>query len=306
MQIQFLGLGFEVGQQNKGLARSHEHARTYFSVLNQIGIQIRDCGHVSLVDHQFYPKIHSETEMLKWNWEPYRKAYELIYNQLKQKKFLLNWGGDHSVALSTVGAFCSAHRDGYVLWIDAHADLNLPKHSLTGNFHGMPVSILLDLEDIRQRHFKWMSRALRTDRLIYLGLRDLDPFEWTVIKSMGIKYYTTEDVKRLGIRCVAQEIFNLVQDTPLHISFDIDSVDPSMALATGIKVSNGLLLEDIKILGSTLAHVNCLSSIDIVEINPELADTVEVERTYLTALSFLKSLLLPAKNNSSDMVPYLF
>jgi arginase len=213
---------------------------------------------------------------------------------LEDKTPLLNWGGDHSIALSTVGAFTYHYQDGYVIWIDAHADLNLPSKSLTGNFHGMPLAVLLNLEGIADKHFKWLKKTLDPKKLIYIGLRDLDAYELSIINSLQIKTYFNKDILKTGLDHIAQEISAQTHGHPLHISFDIDSIDPIFAPSTGVPVDYGLTPDDLNILSEKLFKNSIIPSMDIVEINPDLGTSVQVEQTYLIAFNFLKSIF---KNN---------
>jgi len=105
-----------------------------------------------------------------------------------------------------------------VIWIDAHADLNLPSKSLTGNFHGMPVSVLCNLDDIATYQFKWLKSYLNPRKLIYLGLRDIDPFEKDVISSMGIKSFSMNEIKSDGLEVVLDKILSIVSNEPVHVS----------------------------------------------------------------------------------------
>jgi arginase len=287
-EMNFLGLGIEVGQEKSGLARSHHYFRRYFPFLKRHGIKIIDQGEVcsSKVGGQ---KIHSVSEISDIDWSPYVEAYAKIKELYRKPQPLLNWGGDHSVALATVGAFCSQYPDGYVVWVDAHTDINLPEHSLSGNLHGMPLSILLNVQNIQSERFPWLQKSLAAGKLIYVGVRDLDPFEKEVVRDLDIKTFTSSEVHHRGMATIAREIFELVKNHPLHLSFDIDSLSPEYAPATGVKAYHGLELADLRCLGEELSKHKFLRSVDVVEINPALGTSGEVSQTYLAALIFLMS-----------------
>ncbi|HWU45058.1 MAG TPA: arginase family protein, partial [Bdellovibrio sp.] len=251
-EINFFGLGIEVGQEQSGLKNSHEYVRRYFSFLRRQGLNLHDRGEITGEDN-YGVKIHSSQQVQKFNWQPYEKAYKKIQRLLQEPEVLLNWGGDHSVALATVGAFCSQNPEGYVVWIDAHTDLNLPEYSMSGNLHGMPVSILMNLQEIASRHFPWLEAKLQPEKLIYVGVRDLDPFEKATVQKLGIETHTASDIRESGMSKIARKISEKVAHKPLHISFDIDSLSPEVAPATGVPVEDGLSLEDVKILGRALS-----------------------------------------------------
>lgn len=288
--VNFLGLEIELGQKHSGLAESANYLRSHFSTIEEMGVKLSDQG--SITCENINPKrIYTQKQIELLNWTPYISAYKKIESLLKADEILLNWGGDHSVAISTVGAYCSHFPNGYVLWIDAHADMNLPDSSLTGNIHGMPLSILLNLNQIREKSFAWIKESLSFHKLIYLGLRDLDPFESAMIERFGIHRYTSKDVHDRGMKTIAMEILELIEGQPLHISFDIDSISPEFAPSTGVPVPNGLNGSDINLLGKFLGQHQNIRSIDIVEVNPRIGTEEQVLKTYSIALSFLLTTL---------------
>ncbi len=289
--INFSGLGIELGQSKRGFNSSPQFARNYFSILKNSGIEISDFGDINSYKTTPSEKIFSVLDIKNFQWDIYKQAQDKTRFLLGFNTPLINWGGDHSVALSTVSAFSSKHANGYVLWIDAHADLNLPNQSLTGNFHGMPLAVLCNLENISTYYFQWLISNIEPQKIIYLGLRDLDPFEIDTIKRLGILYYTSEDVRLKGMDTISEEIVSLIGRSPLHISFDIDSVDPGHAFSTGVPVPMGLNPEDLEILGRKCFKNTAIKSVDVVEINPQIGSVLQVDQTYITAFYFLRSLL---------------
>lgn len=297
--INFSGLGFEIGQMKRGLTCSPVSARNYFSILNNAGITLLDRGDVLQDETISKVKFFSESDLKNIHWNKYQQAFLKTLSLLEENIPLINWGGDHSVAMASVGAFSHCYKDGYVIWIDAHADLNLPSQSLSGNLHGMPMAVLLNLENIAGYHFKWIKQYLDPKKIIYIGLRDLDPFEQGIINSLGIKAFTYTDVEKIGINSVVEEILTIVNDQPLHISFDIDSVDPTYAPSTGVPVERGLSPVDLEYLARMFYQKLNIRSVDIVEINPMIGTSLEVDQTYITAFHFLKSLF--THNTNGDL-----
>jgi len=294
--IHFLGLGIEGGQPRGGLHRSPSLAREFLPALQRAsGLQFVDEGDISPMPGDA-AKVHSPEDLKGVDWKPYQQGLRKIRDLLQKKNGpVLNWGGDHSVALSTVGAFCEHAPQGSVVWIDAHADLNLPCVSPTGNLHGMPLSVLLDLGEIKTRHFPWIQGCLNPTQLIYVGLRDLDPFEQQTLLDLNITAYPAPVIRRRGMAAVAREIFARVQGRPLHISFDIDSLSPEVAPSTGVPVAEGLLLPEVEILGRELSRHPDLTSMDVVEINPALGTAQDVRQTYLAAFKVVASVFSAAE-----------
>ncbi len=291
IHINFFSIDFEVGQPVPGLSLSSTKARSYFPALADSGLKFIDYGTISPQLPQDQLKIHNDNDLKKIEWQRYQLAYNKCLSLLNHSTPLLNWGGDHSIALSTVGAFATHFKnEGYVLWIDAHADLNLPKSSLTGNFHGMPLAVLLNIDNIANESFPWLQETLDTNKLIYLGLRDLDPYEIDQIKKLRIKTFFYEDILEFGIVNVANEIHEITKGSPLHISFDIDSTNPIYAPSTGVIAHEGLTPFDFYILGEQLFRKSLIKSIDIVEVNPAIGNLDQVNLTYSTAFNFLISI----------------
>lgn len=288
--INFSGIGFEVGQEKSGLALSSAEARKYFHYLKDLGLEFVDHGDALIPNVDKKIKIYSHLDMLNVDWKKYREVYLKTLGLLKNPYPLLNWGGDHSLSLATVSAFLSEHPEGYVVWIDAHADVNLPESSITGNLHGMPLALLLNLNNIASERLNWIASVLDPKKIIYVGLRDIDLFESETIERLGIKMFSYEDIQLLGMAAVAKEILALVNNHPIHISFDIDSVDPRFAPSTGVPVKYGLTPNDLDVLGEDLFKKSNVRSLDIVEINPELGSASQVDRTYRIAFNFLRSI----------------
>ncbi|MBC7712457.1 MAG: arginase [Rhizobacter sp.] len=287
--INFLGISFEIGQSKTGLDNSTKTCRKYFHYLKEQGIDIIDHGDIQNPNINEKLKIHSDSDLKSIEWNKYEAAYSIASEIMNSDYPLLNWGGDHSIALATVGAFTAKNPEGFVLWIDAHADLNLPEQSLSGNLHGMPLAVLLNLNGIRTKYFKWIESSLKPEKLIYIGLRDVDPFEKNIIDSLGIKAYSYSEIQKRGMTVIAKEIHAMTKGNPIHASFDIDSVDPKFAPSTGVPVKSGLTPNDLDILGEELLKKSDVRSMDIVEVNPELGNSNQVERTFFIAFNFLKS-----------------
>lgn len=286
-EVNFLGLGFENGQSHAGLAQSYVLLKEYFSLLPRFGIRAFDQGHLRSF-HQATRHFFSFESLLSMDWSPYKKAISRIHDLYSQDRMLVNWGGDHSMALSTVGAFCRQFPDGYVLWIDAHADLNTPEESLSGHLHGMPLSILMN---IHGQSFDWIEGRLEPSRLIYLGLSDVDSFERKMIQDLGITSYFMSDLRERTLDVILEELRDRIKDKPIHVSFDIDSLCPTLAPATGTPVNHGLTLCQLERISQFISKINHLKSMDVAEVNPWLGSPEDVFRTYTSAIRFLKTSL---------------
>ncbi|XP_072284368.1 arginase-2, mitochondrial isoform X2 [Pyxicephalus adspersus] len=155
-------------------------------------------------------------------------------------------GGDHSLALGTISGHAHHCSDLCVIWVDAHADINTPLTTSSGNLHGQPVSFLLrELQDKVPLipGFSWIKPCISSLDIVYIGLRDLDAAEQFILKKYDITYYSMRQIDCIGIQKVMERSFEQLlgrRQRPIHLSFDIDAFDPSLAAATGTPVIGGL------------------------------------------------------------------
>jgi len=205
----------------------------------------------------------------------YQKLYGL---NLSSNQHILNLGGDHSIALSTVLASLQKYREKLkVIWVDAHADLNTQESSFSKNKHGMPVSPVLKLME------PWIKVPenqyyMNPSQLVYIGLRSVDPPEKEFIEKLRIKVYYIEEVIERGIQPIMEEILR-EDDSVYHLSFDIDGIDPKYMPSTGTIEENGLSLEDGKHIINELLKTERLKVFDFVELNPTIGSMEEQLKT---------------------------
>ena len=170
-------------------------------------------------------------------------------------------GGDHSVSSSSVLASLQKHKDLNVIWVDAHPDIHTYDSTESGNTHGTPLSICTGMEE---QH--WASRMnlrnLKFENLTYVGIRDIDEFEGKTIREKNIRV--------LDVPSVIDYIKTL--SGPIHISFDVDALDPALVDSTGTRVPDGLEPEEVREIIKTTLELNKLVSLDVVEFNKDLGD----------------------------------
>ena len=284
-QFAFLGIGTEQGQREQGLRQSPlkalelmpKHWPIYESLL-------------LTQNKEHSPVVRHHNQLAHLNKDIYQRAFDHSRRHLSKGCCQITWGGDHSVALSSVAAFLDRYPQGNILWIDAHADLNTPESSLTGNFHGMPLSILLGVGKKPECSLADFWSILSPKRLIYFGIRDLDPFETSMMASLGIKSLFAQELVPENFPSLLGQMVRILEEQPLHVSFDIDSMDPNEAPSTGVKASGGLREWQILEVAESLFELKNVMSMDIVEINPFIGTPKEVIRTYHVAFNFLERL----------------
>ncbi|KAJ6441045.1 arginase [Purpureocillium lavendulum] len=211
-----------------------------------------------------------------------KKLQSQVYEHAKEGRLVLTLGGDHSVAIGTLTGSARAmrerlNRDIAVIWVDAHADINRPEDSDSGNIHGMPLAFATGLaRDDKDEYFGWITDDMRISvkKLVYIGLRDVDAGEKRILRENGIKAFSMFDVDRHGIgRVMEMALAHIGSDTPIHLSFDVDALDPMWAPSTGTPVRGGLTLREGDYICECVHQTGQLVAIDLVEVNPALAAT---------------------------------
>jgi arginase len=218
---------------------------------------------------------------------------ETVGAHVKAGRLPVTLGGDHSLAMGTISGTLDVYPEACVIWVDAHADINTPETSDTGNIHGMPVSFLLGLGN-PVSEFSWVKPALRTSRIAYIGLRDVDPGEKKILREHGIRAFSMHDVDRHGIGRVVEAALDAVnpgRDRPIHLSFDVDALDPSVAPSTGTPVRGGLTFREGHYICEAVHETGLLVALDLVEVNPNLADEASAKQTVAVGCSLVRSAL---------------
>lgn len=214
-----------------------------------------------------------------------KRIAEQVYTQAIEGRMVLTLGGDHSVAIGTIAGSAKATRERIgreiaVIWVDAHADINTPETSDSGNIHGMPVAFVTGLaKESREEYFGWIKDAhlLSVKKLVYIGLRDVDAGEKRILRENNVKAFSMHDIDRHGIgRVMEMALAHIGADTPIHLSFDVDALDPMWAPSTGTPVRGGLTLREGDYICECVHETGSLVAVDLVEVNPRLADDKDV------------------------------
>lgn len=214
---------------------------------------------------------------------------EKVKRVLTDNHFPIVLGGDHSMAIGTLAGVSGYCRDAGkrlgVIWIDAHSDINVPATSPSGNIHGMPVAASLGLGPDELKKVGGDFQKVDPENIVMIGLRSVDEGERKLIREQGVKTYTMSDIDRLGIYHVIHETLNYLQERTdfIHVSFDLDSVDPTIAMGVGTPVPGGLTYREAHLIMEIIAERGALSSLEVAEVNPIL-DNVNKSAVFATDL----------------------
>jgi len=195
----------------------------------------------------------------------------LVGEALDEGRVPIVLGGDHSIALGTLGGLAARRGPGAVLWLDAHGDLNTPETTPSGNVHGMPLAALLGRGGPAFESPAWTLPALDAGRVAIVGARDLDPGERSVVGELGLAVHTMSELDRRGIERVVAEALERAAGAPfVHVSLDMDVLDPDVAPGVGTAVRGGLTYREAHLAMELVAESGLLCCLEIVEVNPIL------------------------------------
>ncbi|KAF2724392.1 arginase [Polychaeton citri CBS 116435] len=239
-------------------------------------------------------KVHQYAELMPKSDPDYRgmkkpravsavteKLASQVYEHASKGRFVLTLGGDHSICIGTLAGTAKATRERLgreiaVIYVDAHADINTPECSDSGNIHGMPLAFATGLaKDENRDTFGWIEDDQRVNvkKLVFIGLRDVDRGEKKILREHGIKAFSMHDIDRYGIGKVMDMALGWIgSDTPIHLSFDIDALDPMWAPSTGVPVRGGLTLREGDFICEAVHATGSLIAMDLVEVNPSLEE----------------------------------
>jgi arginase len=200
------------------------------------------------------------------------RVARLVVRALEDDHLPLVLGGDHSVALGTLGGLARHHgRPGGVLWIDAHGDVNLPETSPSGNVHGMVLAAAMGLAGERFASDAWPLPAVDPARVALVATRELDPAERDLLHELDVLVFTMTDVDRLGVEhAVRESLERIGGDGFVHVSIDLDAIDPEVAPGVGTPVRGGLSYREAHLALELVAESGLAGSFDLVEVNPIL------------------------------------
>ncbi|XP_038073571.1 arginase, hepatic-like [Patiria miniata] len=294
--IGVVGVPIHEGQGHMGVMYGPSVIREagLMSRFKQMGLNVVDHGDLK---YESVQEDKVQTGVLKSNRTlggALHKLSDTVYSIMKDHdQACVALGGDHSLTIGSLHGHAQAEPDMCVVWIDAHADINLPQVSPSGNLHGMVLSFLVyELRDYMPTipGFEWVKPCMSVNDIAYIGIRDLDECESYIMKQKGITCFTMHDVEKIGVAETLSrslEKINPKGNRPVHLSFDIDSFDPHVAPSTGTPCFGGLTYREGLYLAEELGTTGLVNMIDVVEVNPELGSQMEEEKTSKAAVNII-------------------
>ena len=269
-----VGAPLDLGQGRRGVDMGPSAIR-YAGLeerLSSFGCQVVDRGNVTTPEPEALAVRDERARFLPEILEACSRLGAIVAEVVADGAVPLVLGGDHSVALGTLaGLRAAAGEPGGVIWIDAHGDLNTPDSSPSGNVHGMPLAAALGVAGDRFAHSGLSLPAVDVDRVVLVGVRSLDPAERTLIRERGIRAITMTEIDRIGIEAAMREAIDRASGSGfVHISLDLDALDPEIAPGVGTPVKGGLTYREAHLACEDLAEAGVVGSFELVEVNPIL------------------------------------
>lgn len=241
-----------------------------------LGYKVEDLGNVAVEQAENSPLGARRARYLKQIAETCSRLAEKVDRAAGQGKVPLVLGGDHSIAVGTVSGMANHfHRRGEklgVIWVDAHADMNTPQTSPSGNVHGMPLACLMGKGPKALTHlFDWAPKV-DPRNVALVGIRDVDSLEALHVSKSGVRAFTMRDIDQKGLSRVMEEAIDIAAagTAGIHLSFDMDSVDPDEAPGVGTPVRGGITYREAHLAMEILSDTAKLMSLEVVEVNPVL------------------------------------
>jgi arginase len=295
-EVTIIGATLDLGQGRRGVDMGPSAIR--YAGLEErlvgLGYVVRDEGNVetavaeatALRDERarFLPEIHDTCELIAAK----------VAEATRRDAIPLVLGGDHSVALGTLGGLASAHGTGGVLWIDAHSDINTPETSPSGNVHGMALAAALGLAGPGFESEAWPLPAVDAKRVALVGTRLLDDGERGLLRDAGVRVFTMSEIDRIGIeRAVRESLDRIAGPGFVHVSLDMDVLDPEIAPGVGTPVRGGLTYREAHLALELVAESGIVRSLEVVEVNPILdrENTTATTAVELVASALGKTIL---------------
>ena len=291
--LSLIGAPTDIGAGHRGASMGPEALRVagLAEALRARGLDVADRGNLAGPVNPWQPPqdgYRHLPQVLAWN----RAVAEAVGAELAQDRLPVLLGGDHSLAIGSIGAVarhCRAHgRTLRVLWLDAHADFNTHTITPSGNLHGMPVACLCGLGPEALTTLTGPAPALRADEIRQVGIRSVDRGEKGLVHEAGLAIYDMRYVDEVGMkRAMEEALEGMDAGTHLHVSFDVDFLDPGIAPGVGTTVPGGPNYREAQLVMEMIADSGRLASLDIMELNPAFDDH---NRTALLAVDLVESL----------------
>ena len=275
-QVSLIGAPTDIGAGSRGASMGPEALRVaqIVPVLESHGLEVLDRGNLAGPANPWLPAVGGYrhlAEVVAWN----RAVHEAVHAELKAARMPILLGGDHCLAIGSISAVARHCREAgkklRVLWLDAHADFNTSELTPSGNIHGMPVACLCGHGPKELVEIGGTVPALNPKAVRQIGIRSVDPGEKRFVHQVGLEVFDMRYIDEMGMRHTMElALATLDANTHLHVSFDVDFLDPEIAPGVGTTVPGGPTYREAQLCMEMIADTGRLASLDVMELNPAL------------------------------------
>jgi arginase len=294
--IAIIGAPMDLGAGRRGVDMGPSAVR--LAGLNEkiaaLGYAVDDLGNVLVSQPESVPEGPQKARYLGPITETCTRLAEAVAQSAADAKFPIVLGGDHSVAVGTVSGMAQhMHAQGKklgLIWIDAHADMNTPESSPSGNVHGMPLACITGNGPDQLTRIFGFAPKVDPANVVLIGLRSVDHEERQIVRKTGVKTFTMREIDERGLRSVMEEAIRIACEgtAGFHLSFDMDAVDPHEAPGVGTPVKGGMTYREAHLAMETICDSDSMLSMEVVEVNPVID---EQNRTAILAVELVMSAL---------------
>ncbi|WP_201364548.1 arginase [Dictyobacter formicarum] len=271
MRIRVIGAPIDLGADRRGVDIGPRAIR-YAGLIDQLhrlGHSVNDVGNINIPLPENQPTGNPRLKYLEPITNLAVELSDMVSDALQSEEFPLILGGDHSMSLGSISGVARVHKDVGVIWVDAHADFNVEGTTPSGNIHGMILAALAGIGNEHLVNVGGWAPKIDKNKIVIVGARDLDTGEQELLRKHNIHVFTMSDLDRRGISYVMQQAIEIAgaNNGPIHLSLDMDSLDPREAPGVGTPVRGGLSYREAHFAMEMIAETQRMVSMDVVEVN---------------------------------------
>lgn len=273
-KVRIIGVPIDLGADRRGVDMGPSAIR-YAGLherLKKLGWEVEDVGNIDVPIAETREIKDPLLKYLPEISEVNQKLYPLVAQAIKEEVIPLIIGGDHSLGIGSLAGCAASGKQFGVIWFDTHGDYNSMETTSSGNIHGMPLAVANGIGVKELTSIGGAARKIKEENTVIIGARDFDDEERAMIRQSGITVFTMSDIDRLGMEAVVRQGLEISNRGThgVHISFDLDVLDPSEAPGVGTPVQGGMTYREAHLAMEMVADCRCLLSMDVVEVNPIL------------------------------------
>jgi arginase len=292
LNISLIGVPMDLGQTRRGVDMGPSAIR-YAGVverLEEIGHLVSDEGDIQISAAEKTAPTNTNLRNLTEVTDASTSLANKVHEVMENGQFPLILGGDHSIAIGTLAGLGDRYKNLGVIWYDAHADINTDDTSPSGNIHGMPLAVSIGLGHEQLVNIRGFAPKIKPENVVIIGARSIDPGERKIIKQLGIKVFTMHEIDKLGMTEVMDKAIGYLKEREvdgLHLSLDLDGLDPLYTPGVGTPVPGGISYRESHLAMEMLYSSEMVTSAEFVEVNPILD---EMNKTADVAVALIGSL----------------